>query len=274
MSTFKNCSVCKPVLQVAIKLSIVQIWAVLRGFGECQMLKVWRRKRRRKTKAHTQCRTHGLQYSKPPPPHCPQMLSLHPKLGGVKKKEKMNKQESILSTGPTVYSTVTPPPHPSTHGQVVFASKRWRYEGKGKGGGEEIKFKKKLTPIFFIGGPLLYPLCRHPPYPLHRVILYFLFPHFFIGGPPPYAQPPPPSPLPLPLAQSNYYYYFCFFYPHFFIGGPPPIPPPSPPPLPLAQSFFFFFISIFYRGHPPVPPPVSAPPTIAQRIKKKLPPFF
>ena len=53
------------------------------------------------------------------------------------------KQECILSAGPMVYSTVTPPPtHPSTHGQVVFASKRWRYEGKGKGGGEEIKFKK------------------------------------------------------------------------------------------------------------------------------------
>ena len=106
------------------------------------------------------------------------------------------KQERILSAGPTVYCTVTPPPHPhpSTHGQVVFASKRWRYEGKGKGGGEEIKFKKIGPPFFYRGPPPLYPLCRRPPYPLHRVFLFFL-PHFFYRGPPlypPIAAPPTP----------------------------------------------------------------------------------
>ena len=58
------------------------------------------------------------------------------------------KQECILSAGPTVYSTLTPPPPsftpPSTHGQVVFASKSWRCEGKGKGG-EKVHLKTHST---------------------------------------------------------------------------------------------------------------------------------
>ena len=106
---------------------------------------------------------------------------------------KDKKQERILSAGPTVYSTVTPP-HPSTHGQVIFASKRWRYEGKGKGGGVEIKLKI-FGPLFlYRGPPPLYPLCCRPPYPLHRV---FFLPPFFYRGPPPYTPPPccrPPTP--------------------------------------------------------------------------------
>ena len=37
-----------------------------------------------------------------------------------------------------------------------------------------IAVKKKWTPIFFIGGPHLYPPCHHPPYPLHRFFYFFL----------------------------------------------------------------------------------------------------
>ena len=92
----------------------------------------------RKTRVHTQRRTHGLQYR-------------------------------------------NPHPHPSTHGQVVFASKRWRYEGKGKGGGEEIKLKTIL-------------------------------PQFFYRGPPPPIPPPPPIAAPPTFAQS------CCFYSPFWPG--------------------------------------------------------
>ena len=70
-----------------------------------------------------------------------------------------------------------------------------------------IAVKKNLDPNFIYRGPPLYPPCRCPPYPLHRVFLFYLFiftPIFFIGSPFP---PPPPLPPPLPLAQSIYYYY-------------------------------------------------------------------
>ena len=92
------------------------------------------------------------------------------------------KQECILSARPTIYSTITPPPHPSTHGQVVFASKSWRCEGKGKGEGgeEEVKEEEKMDPHFFYRGPPLYPPCRRPPYPLHRVYFYLIF---FVNSP-------------------------------------------------------------------------------------------
>ena len=126
----------------------------------------------------------------------------------------LEKQERILSAGPMVYSTVTPPPHPSTHGQVVFASKSWRCEGKGKGEEEQ-----KFDPHFFIGPPPLYPPPPPPPLPLAQSI-FFLFTPFFYRGP---LYPPPPTAAPpLPFAQSKKK---KKLYPHFFIGGPLYTPP-------------------------------------------------
>ena len=58
--------------------------------------------------------------------------------------------------------------------------------------------KKKIDPHFFYRGPQ--PPCRRPPYPLHRVYIYF-----FIGPPPLY---PPPAATPLPLAQSFFFFFF------------------------------------------------------------------
>ena len=49
----------------------------------------------KKTRVHTQHRTHGLQYLNPPPPTPVHMdrLSLHPKVGGVKEKEKEKEEK-------------------------------------------------------------------------------------------------------------------------------------------------------------------------------------
>ena len=71
-----------------------------------------------------------------------------------------------------------------------------------------IAVKKNWTPIFFIGGPPLYPPPhRRPPYPLHRIflllLLFFCFPHFFYRWPPPPIPPPPPPLPPLPLAHTG-----------------------------------------------------------------------
>ena len=45
---------------------------------------------------------------------------------------------------------------------------------------DSCKKKKNWTPIFFIGGPHLYPPCRHPPYPLHIYIFFFTTTPIFV----------------------------------------------------------------------------------------------
>ena len=42
--------------------------------------------------------------------------------------------------------------------------------------------KKIYNPIFFIGASHLYPPCRRPPYPLHRVYFFIFYFYFFVAA--------------------------------------------------------------------------------------------
>ena len=92
----------------------------------------------------------------------------------------------------TLHSTVLlpPPPHTSLPPTRHLTPCR-------------VKKKKKYPHLFKT--PLYLP-CRHPPYPLHRVLKKKIYPHFFIGAPPIH---PPCCRLPYPLHR-------VFVYPHFF----------------------------------------------------------
>ena len=82
------------------------------------------------------------------------------------------KIECILSAGPTVYSTVTPPPPQYTWTGCLCIQKMevWRKR----------IFLKKILPPFFIGGPPYTPPPLPPPLPLAQIFFYSPFwPGFF-----------------------------------------------------------------------------------------------
>ena len=186
---------------------------------------------RKKTRVHTQHRTHSLQYNN--------SSTLSTKLVVFASKcwwceeEGDSKQERILSAGPTVYSTRNPPPPQYTWTDRLCIQKMevWR---KRKRRGRRNKIKIFGPPFFFIGG-----------LPLAQIFFKFFLPPFFIGPPP--IPPPPVSAPPTPCTEY-------FFLPPFFYRGPPLYPPPRRRPHTPCTEFNFFYPH-FFIGSPPLYPP-------------------